>query len=247
MTVATDFQIPLGADDAEGHRAVARFVAETGISTCAVADALDGLNVPHAALDSALACRSRGTAMSFGAAYPVCWAPVRKTSRITDPGPSTWSEVRDFLVPEVTDGSGRFYVAGAGPLVTEAALAGGMSTTYLAENLGFAGIVLGGAVRDADLVRRLAVPVIASNFIPTDTQGAYRVASVGESCLIGPTLIARGDWIFADGNGTVVVPGALLGPALTAAARIERREAPTLARLRAGERLPDLVDELGQI
>ncbi|MFI6439110.1 hypothetical protein [Streptomyces sp. NPDC050759] len=245
--MSAEFALEPADDEIAAHAKVAAFLKETGVSTCAVADALDGLGVANAVLDSGLKCLSQGGTMSFGAAFPVSWAPVRKGSSIVRPGPSTWSEVRDFLVPEVTDGSGRFYVAGAGPLVTEAALAGGMSTTYLIETLGFEGMVLGGAIRDQDLVAQVPAPVVASNFIPTDTQGAYRVVSAGDRCLVGSTVIVNGDWIFTDGNGTAVVPHDLLGETLTAAAGIEEREAATLTRVRSGERLPELVDALGQI
>ncbi|MEU7433854.1 hypothetical protein AB0B07_23945 [Streptomyces sioyaensis] len=242
-----DIEILPSDGDASVHGKLAAFLAETGVSTCAIADALDGLGVPNAVLDSHLRCQSKGTGMSFGAAFPVSWVPVRKSSRISEPGPSTWAEVRDFLVPEVTDGSGRFYVAGAGPLVTDAALAGGMSTTYLIEGLRFEGMILGGAVRDRDLVEQCEAPVVASNFIPTDTQGSYRVVSVGDTCQVGHTLVAGGDWVFTDGNGTVLVPRGLVQKALTAAAAIEESESLTLARVRAGESLPKIVDEMGQI
>ncbi|MFD9721876.1 hypothetical protein [Streptomyces sp. NPDC059076] len=232
---------------ATDHDKVAELVNGAGMSTCAIADALDGLGVPNTVLDSRLTCRSQGTGMTLGSAFPVSWTPVRKSRRISDPGPSTWSEVRDFLVPEVTDGTGRFYVAGAGPLVTEAALAGGMSTTYLIDLLGFEGMVLGGAVRDRDLVERCARPIVASNFVPTDTQGSYRVESVGKACLVGHTSVLCGDWVFTDGNGTVVVPRSMVSQALTVAASIEESESSTLARIRAGERLPNVVDDMGQI
>lgn len=233
--------------DGSLYAKVAKFLAETGVSTCTITDALDGLGVPNAVLDSRLTCRSRGTGMSFGAAYPVSWAPVRKNGDISSAGPSTWSEVRDFLVPEVTDGTGMVYVGGAGRLVTEAALAGGMSTTYLIESLGFEGIVLGGAIRDREIVEKCDAAVVASNFIPTDTQGSFRVVSVGQRCLIGDTLIARGDYVFTDGNGTVVVPQAVLRDTLAAAAAIEVRESMVMAQVRQGRRLPEMVDEVGQI
>jgi regulator of RNase E activity RraA len=227
--------------------AVQSAVREHGISTCTISDVLDGLGVSNAVLDSTLRRLSGGTGMFLGVALPVSWAIVRKGPRITAGSPSTWAQVRDFVVPEVTDGSGRIYVAGAGRLVTDAALAGGLSLTYLLRALHFEGAVLGGAVRDRALVEANGFPVAASNFVPTDTQGAFRVQSVNEACMINNVTIYAGDWVFSDGNGTVVVPPHLLDEVVRAAAAIERTERQILERILAGQRLPEIIDEIGRI
>ncbi len=198
-------------------------------------------------LPSGLHRLSRGTEMFVGTALPVRWAPVRKGPRITEASPSTWTQVSDFLVPEVVDGTGQVYIAGAGPVLTEAALAGGLSLTYLADVVRFEGVVLGGAIRDRAVVEAAEFPVVASNFVPTDTQGSYRVESVGDSCVIDNVLIRAGDWIFSDGNGTVIVPPSHLAEVMAAATAVELVEQRILERLRAGERLPKVVDEVGRI
>ncbi|MFD9889700.1 RraA family protein [Amycolatopsis sp. NPDC059027] len=220
---------------------------ERGISTCAIADVLDKLGIPNTVLNPGLHRVSGGEPLFFGAAVPVSWVPQRKGPRITDPLPSTWSAVRDFLVPEITDGRGRVYVAGSGPIVRDAALAGGLSSTYLIEQLGFEGMVLGGAIRDRGLIEKSQLPVVASNFVPTDTQGAFRVDAVNTACVIDNVTIRAGDWIFSDGNGTVAVPSVLLHEVLSAAAATEHTEQQILRRIRSGERLPQIIDEVGQI
>ncbi|WP_020552112.1 hypothetical protein [Embleya scabrispora] len=231
----------------ETHALVAKTVREHGISTATIADVLDGLGITNRVLDSRLHRVSGGDRLFFGAAYTVGWVMVRKGPSIVAASPSTWQEVRDFLVPEVVDGRGMVYVAGSGPLITDAALAGGLSTTYLLEQLRFEGIVLGGAIRDRDVVEQSTRPVVASNFVPTDTQGAYRVESVGGTCLVEHVLVHTGDWVFSDGNGTVVVPAARLHEVLAAAATTGCTEQDVLRRIRAGERLPNIIDEVGTI
>lgn len=218
-----------------------------GISTCTIVDVLDGLGAASSVLHSSMRRLSGGDRMFIGAAYPVNWVVVRKGPRITEQSPSTWHQVRDFIVPEVTDGRGLVYVAGAGALVTEAALLGGLSLTYLSQVLGFAGVVLGGAIRDRGVVEAVNCPVVATNYIPTDTQGAYRVESVGRDCMIDHVIVRAGDWVFSDGNGTVVVPAPLLGEVLARAAEVERTESAILDRLRLGERLPEIIDAVGRI
>lgn len=229
------------------HRAVDLIVKTAGITTCTVSDVLDGLGIANSVLDVDIR-RVAGTSGLFhGAAYPVEWVPNRKGQRITAASPSTWTQVRDFLVPELADGAGRVYLAGSGVLTRDAALAGGLSCTYLAQQLRFEGIVLGGAVRDRDVVTRLSTPVLATGYVPVDTQGGYRVASVGGSCLVANVLVRNGDWVFADDNGVVIVPADRLSEVLDAAERIESVERDILGRIAAGERLPDIVDSLGRI
>ncbi|WP_181871495.1 RraA family protein [Sphaerisporangium album] len=227
--------------------AVEELVTRAGVTTCTIVDVLDGLGVVNAVLPSALRRLSGGGAMAFGTAYTVSWAPVRKGPQIKAASPSTWEQVRDFLVPEVSDGTGRIYVAGAGALLTEAALAGGMSVTYLLRQLGFNGVVLGGAVRDLAVIESMPLPVVAANVVPTDTQGAYRVHETGAECLIGEVRVRTGDWVFSDGNGVVVVPDDLVLDVLKLSAEIEATEQEILRRLGAGERLPGLIDALGRI
>jgi regulator of RNase E activity RraA len=222
-------------------------IGEAGLSTCAVVDVLDGMGVTAAVLPTGLTPQSGTSALVYGAAYTVSWVPVRKQASIHAPGPSTWQQVRAFLVPELTDGRGKVYVGGAGELLTHAALAGGMSVTYLLEQLGFEAVVLGGAVRDRAVVEAMNRPVIASNFVPTDTQGAYRVSETGTECRIGDVRIVTGDWVFTDGNGTVVVREDIVEEVLKRAVAVEDAEASILRQLRAGRPLPAIVDEGGQI
>ncbi len=248
MTAGADVRrAGTGAPLVETYSLVATTVHEHGVSTATIADVLDALGITNRVLDSRLHRVSGDDREFFGAAYTVSWVAVRKGPSIVAPSPSTWQEVRDFLVPQVVDGRGMVYVAGSGPLVTDAALAGGLSTTYLLEQLRFEGIVLGGAIRDRDVVEQSTRPVVASNFVPTDTQGAYRVESAGSSCLVNRVLVHTGDWVFSDGNGTVVVPAARLHVVLAAASTTGRTEEDVLRRIRAGERLPNIIDEVGTI
>ncbi|PRB80661.1 dimethylmenaquinone methyltransferase, partial [Pseudomonas cedrina] len=109
----------------------------------------------------------------FGIAYTVRWAPVRKPRDIMAAQPSTWNDVKHFLAPEVKSGRGKIYVGGVdNGVLTELALAGGFSAADF--NLrGFEGIILGGAIRDAHVIKQLSIPVWATNFTPADTQGNF--------------------------------------------------------------------------
>jgi regulator of RNase E activity RraA len=220
-------------------------IGACGITTSTLADVLDGLG-HYGVLSSRLTRLSGRPGLFVGQAYTVSWVPVRKGMSIIEPLPSTWKQVRPFLVPELSAARAKVYVAGAGPLVTDAALAGGLSATYF-QTLGFEGVLLGGAVRDPSALADLEIPIVASNFIPTDTQGSYRVAETGTRCSIENCVVETGDWIVSDDGGTVVIPDALVDDVVRRARAIERTEETISARIRAGERLPDIIDEVGRI
>lgn len=212
-----------------------------GLSASALADALDGQGI-WGCIHPRVRRLNPGKNVLFGQAYTVHWAPTRKTQDIKAPGPSTWSEVEGFLAPQVSRGEGMVYVGGSGRLVTEMALAGGLSCSYF-EKIGFEGVVLGGAVRDATLITSLGIPVFASNFTPADTQGAYRIASVGQTTTIQSLVIRTGDWLFGDDSGVVVIPDALVDAVFEKALEIERVDASILKRINIGESLHDIVSQ----
>lgn len=78
---------------------------------------------------------------------------------------------------------------------------------------------MGGAVRDMRELNALNIPVLASNPIPTDTQGAYLVAETGTHCLLEHVTVHSGDLIVVDANGIAVVP-------VSATAQVIQRRLP---------------------
>lgn len=111
------------------------------LSTPTLVDILDSLG-KTIVLNSQLKSINLENFYSVGQAYTVQWKLIRKQKSILNKQPSTWEQVSSFLVPEITDAKGLFYIAGGHELITEAALAGGMSCTYF-EKLGFEGVILG--------------------------------------------------------------------------------------------------------
>ncbi|EFB73159.1 4-hydroxy-2-oxoglutarate aldolase [Providencia rustigianii] len=215
------------------------------ISTSTIIDILDGLKSGDV-LSHQLLSLNITNYYTVGQAYTVQWRLVKKGKSITDKQPSTWEQVRQFLVPELNSADGLVYVAGAGDLLKHAALAGGMSCTYF-QKLGFNAIILGGAVRDISELRELDIPVIASNIIPSDTQGAYCVSETGTSCRIEDNIIHTGDLIISDENGSVVIPFNLIDKVISEAISISSTENTMLTKIKSGQRLPELINETGRI
>ncbi|WP_206957889.1 RraA family protein [Trinickia acidisoli] len=222
-----------------------KLIYERKINTSTISDILDSLGV-EAALNPEIHPIAQSNHYFAGLAHTVEWTRVRKGGDILASQESTWEQVKHFLVPEITDGTGKVYVAGAGPILSSAALAGAMSCTYF-DRLGFEGVVLGGAVRDIPELRELGIPVLASNPIPVDTQGSYRVVSTGHSCVIDNKTVNTGDLIVSDSSGTVVVPAELIDCVLERAWRTDELETDMLRQIRGGRSLPQLVEERRRI
>ena len=218
--------------------------AFAGISSCSISDVMDDLGIPGV-LSAAVAPRN-GCKRFVGEAYTVRWDLVRKTRDIMSRPTSTWDEVKDFLVPNLKEAAGKVYVAGAGALVNGMALAGGMSLTYF-QARGFEAVVLGGAIRDAEIVRGAGIPVYASALTPADTQGCMKVASIGTSCWIDNLEVRTGDIVFGDESGVVVIPRNRLSEVITAATKIEEMEGRMMAELASGRDLFEMITQNGRI
>lgn len=215
------------------------------INTSTIADILDAYGI-DSALDPAIRPLNVNAHYFVGYAYTVEWALVRKGDDILHGKESTWNDVRNFLVPELKDGKDRVYIAGVGPILTTAALAGGLSSNYF-QKMGFEGVILGGAVRDIPELKKLSIPVLASNPIPVDTQGAYRVISTGRNCVINNKIIQTGDLIVSDESGTVVIPKDRIEEVIAKAIDIDAVETRILALVKGGARLEEIVSEQGRI
>lgn len=233
-------------NDARLHEQVDRRIHSAGIGTSTISDSLDALGIPAKVLPP---MRYIGTVENIfhGAARPVQWYPSRKSAHITKRQPSTWSQVEEFILPEDTSGRGRVYCAGAGGLVEDAALLGGLSATYLAKVMEFEGAVLGGALRDSDLAGRSGMGLVYSNTTPVDTQGSYVCLANLGYCVIESVVISTGDWIFADSDGVVACPREALPGCLDIAESIEATERAMLDRLNRGERLNEIISETKRI
>ncbi|MBV1866640.1 MAG: RraA family protein [Marinosulfonomonas sp.] len=84
------------------------------------------------------------------------------------------------------------------------ALLGGIMTDF-AMRRGVAGIVLNGAIRDADAIYDFNLPMYAAG---VSHQGPYRSGpgEVNVTIAIGSMIVAPGDLVLGDGDGVVVVP-----------------------------------------
>ena len=210
------------------------------ISTCVISDILDGIGVRGVLSHQLVPLNDQSH--FIGQAITVQWEYVRKGQNIKEPGMSTWDEVKNFLIDSNVDAAGKIYVSGFGPLLPEMALAGGLSLTYF-QNIGIEGMVLGGGMRDAEVVKRARIPVFAPGFTPADTQGCTKIADSKGYCIIDNIKINDGDIVKGDDSGIVVIPQNRLDEVLAIIPSVRKKEEQVMAALESGEMLPDIIEK----
>src|SRR5262245_38212231 len=70
-----------------------------------------------------------------------------------------------------------------------------------------AGVVVYGAIRDVDTIRRHGFPAFASHWTPNAGE-PHGLGEIGVTLNMGGVTVAPGDWIVGDDSGVVAVPSA---------------------------------------
>ena len=88
------------------------------------------------------------------------------------------------------------------------ALMGELSAETL-HHKGVLGYVVDGGCRDTEFILKLGFPVFCSFNTPSDIVGRWVPDRFGEPVTIGAVTISSGDWLLADRDGVVVIPGGI--------------------------------------
>jgi len=117
----------------------------------------------------------------------------------------------------------------------------GGAVAYAARCAGVAGIIVDGAVTDLGELREYGVPVWSRGVsaVTVKTLGLGGEFCVPVSC--GGVAVNPGDAVLADENGLLVMPRADIQASARRALQMQHDEKTTLARLRAGEKYPDIM------
>jgi 3-hexulose-6-phosphate synthase/6-phospho-3-hexuloisomerase len=109
---------------------------------------------------------------------------------------------------------------------------GGELASWSCKQKGIAGIVIDGAVRDVDEIRRIKFPVFAKYIVP----------NAGEPKGFGELNVKPGDWIIGDDNGVVVVPKARAYEMARRAKEVWKTEERIRAEIKRGKTLSQVLD-----
>lgn len=109
-----------------------------------------------------------------------------------------------------------------------------------AKALGAAGIITDGAVRDAEAVKEIGIPVLAQATHPAVLGRVHVPYDIDVTISCGGTTVEVGDVIVAGDDGALLVPPHLVLEVLTDAEQQELEETYMLERVQAGEPLDGL-------
>lgn len=112
--------------------------------------------------------------------------------------------------------------------------------TTAAEARDLAGLVIDGCVRDVDALRSHAFPVFSTGVeLPGATKN--RSGEIGGTVTVGGVEVSVWDWVVADRDGVVVVPGDSIDTIADAARRRAVLESGFFEALRAGATTVELL------
>lgn len=110
---------------------------------------------------------------------------------------------------------------------------------------GARGAIIDGLVRDVQKIESLGFPVFATGIKPVDSMGRGCVTAYNVPVECGEVLVHPGDFVFADYDGVVVVPKALVAEVIALASDKVRREDSSRAELMNGAYLRDVFQKYG--
>jgi regulator of RNase E activity RraA len=206
---------------------------ESNLYTAVVSDSMDQLGV-------------RGQAMReyLRPVHPRCtfagWARTIACSDIYHIPPDPYGveiEAVDSLLPGE--------VAVVGTQKSERNAPWGELLSTAARARGARGAVVDGLVRDVRKIEELGFPVYAAGIKPVDSMGRGLVTAYNIPVECGEVVVSPGDFVFADFDGVVVVPQAILKEVIDLASEKVRRENSSRAELLEGAYLRDVFAKYG--
>lgn len=206
---------------------------ESTLYTAVVSDALDDLGVRNQAMAEHL--RPVGPHVKFAG-----WARTVTCMDIyhLDDNPYELEiEAIDSILP------GEVVVVATGGSRRNAPWGELLSTAAVAR--GARGAVIDGLVRDVRQIQELRFPVFAAGTKPVDSRGRGRVVAYNVPVDCGGVLVSPGDLVFADLDGIVTVPAAMVEEVIQLASDKATRENHSRDELRKGAYLRAVYDKYG--
>ncbi|CAJ36756.1 bifunctional hexulose-6-phosphate synthase/ribonuclease regulator [Methanocella arvoryzae] len=106
---------------------------------------------------------------------------------------------------------------------------------------GIAGVVIDGAIRDIDEIRRIRFPSFASAIVPNagDPKG---FGEINAEIVCGGLTVRPGDWIIGDDNGVMVVPKERAYEVARRALEVKKNEDRVRVEIERGHTLAEVMD-----
>ncbi len=117
----------------------------------------------------------------------------------------------------------------------------GELASWSCKQKGIAGIVIDGAVRDVDEIKRIRFPVFARSVVP-DAGEPKGFGELNAEIKCGGEYVRPGDWIIGDDNGVVVVPKERAYEIARRAKEVWKNEERVREEIKRGKTLSQVLD-----
>ncbi len=117
----------------------------------------------------------------------------------------------------------------------------GELASWSCKQRGIAGIVIDGAVRDVDEIKRIRFPVFARSVVP-DAGEPKGFGELNAEIKCGGEYVRPGDWIIGDDNGVVVVPKERAYEIARRAKEVWKNEERVREEIKRGKTLSQVLD-----
>jgi len=128
---------------------------------------------------------------------------------------------------------------GGAPMAVWGELASNSAVT-----MGVTGVVIDGAIRDIDDIKKMGFPAFAKSVIPCAGE-PKGYGGIGMEVTIGGQIVRTGDWMIGDENGLIVVPKEIAVEVANRTVDVNERENRTREEIRRGSTLSK-VNELAK-
>jgi regulator of RNase E activity RraA len=156
------------------------------------------------------------------------------------------AEIRELGGFEFKDFGQDRMVASAGPTQVLVVAAGGAEVSAMggivalsAHKKGIEGVIIDGACRDIDDIRKAGLWVASRHVTPRSGKRRARLSNFGDAVELAGVTVNRDDLIVGDGTGLVVVPREHLVAALAIAERVHGSDTRLENAVAAGHSLTD--------
>ncbi len=198
------------------------------LDACALSDALDSLGLPGATL------RLRPLwpcPRIWGRAITVQIAPkgdAQPAVHLNTPAIEA-ANPGDVIV---VANDGREDVSCWGDILSSAASVKGVS-----------GVVIDGACRDIDASAEIGFPVYGLAVVPVSARNRIVQKSMNEPVRMAGVTVRVGDYVLADGSGTVFIPADHAEEVIAAAERLLAKQTAMVAAVRAGRSVVEVMHD----
>jgi len=198
------------------------------LDTCAVSDTLDSLNLPGATIGLRPLWGSPKIVGRIITVQIVPRSDIKPSEHLNTAAIEIGQEGNVIVVAN----GGRTDVSCWGDILANAAIKKGIN-----------GVVIDGACRDIDACEDLEFPVFGKAVVPVSARSRIVQKSFNESVMIAGVMVEPGDFLIADGSGTVFIPQQRAKEVVQKASKLAYKQSLMVKAVQSGRSVSEVMHD----